>query len=118
MIRSCFLVVDREYAGSISTRKLVIESAKRNVITAYSGAEAIETLKKFPKVDGIVIDAEVNDVPLEELIEELKRIDATIPLVLVRSPGSKHSSKAEYEIESFDPVLLLRVLEELEPSKP
>ena len=28
MIRPCFLVVDNEYPGSISTRKLVLESAK------------------------------------------------------------------------------------------
>ena len=48
MVRPCFLVIDREYASSISTRKLVIETAKLNVITAYSGAEAIETLKRFP----------------------------------------------------------------------
>lgn len=33
MVRPCFLVIDREYSGSISTRKLVIETAaieKRN----------------------------------------------------------------------------------------
>jgi hypothetical protein len=34
MDRPCFLVVDREYPGSISTRKLVIETGKFNVITA------------------------------------------------------------------------------------
>jgi hypothetical protein len=39
MIRPCFLVVDQEHSGSISTRKLVIETAKFNVLTAYSGAE-------------------------------------------------------------------------------
>jgi hypothetical protein len=34
MDRPCFLVVDQEYPGSISTRKLVIETGKFNVITA------------------------------------------------------------------------------------
>lgn len=37
MIRPCFLVIDREFPGSISTRKLVLETAKFNVLTAYSG---------------------------------------------------------------------------------
>ena len=41
MIRPCFLIVDQEYAGSISTRKLVIETAKLNVLTAYSPARSL-----------------------------------------------------------------------------
>ena len=39
--------MDAEFPGSISSRKLVIETAKFNVITAYSGTEAIETLERF-----------------------------------------------------------------------
>jgi hypothetical protein len=49
MIRPCFLVIDQEHSNSISTRKLVIETARFNVLTAYSGAEAIQTLKNFPQ---------------------------------------------------------------------
>ena len=63
MPRPCFLVVDREHAGSISTRKLVIETAKLNVITAFSGREALETLARFPKVDAVVLDANMPDMP-------------------------------------------------------
>jgi CheY-like chemotaxis protein len=63
VVRPCFLVVDREFPGSISTRKLVIETAKFNVLTAYSGEEAIETLKRFPAIDGIVLDAGVGASP-------------------------------------------------------
>ena len=50
VIRPCFLVIDHEFPDSISTRKLVLETAKYNVITAYSGNEAVETLKLFPNV--------------------------------------------------------------------
>ena len=70
MTRPCFLVVDREYASNISTRKLVIETAKLNVITAYSGAEAVETFKRFPNIDGIVIDEDVRDIPFKDLADE------------------------------------------------
>lgn len=68
MVRPCFIVVDPEHSGSISTRKLVIESAKLNVITAYSGAEAIETLERFPTVDGVVCNAEVRDMSIAEVV--------------------------------------------------
>jgi CheY-like chemotaxis protein len=49
-------VVDHEFPDSISTRKLVLETAKYNVSTAYSGREAVETLKLFPNVSGIVMN--------------------------------------------------------------
>ena len=52
MNRPCFLVIDREFPGSVSTRKLVIETAKFNVLTAYSGKEALEIFTTFPGRNG------------------------------------------------------------------
>ncbi len=117
MVRPCFLVIDREYGANISTRKLVIETAKLNVLTAYSGAEAIEMLKRFPNLDGIVLDAGIEDIPFEELIARLKAIGPKIPTVLVRTPRSGHSQLADYELESFDPVRLLDLLRNFAPEK-
>ena len=71
-MRPCFLVVDNEYPGSISTRKLVIESAKLNVITAYSAEEAIETLNRFPNVDGVVMDTQLQGRPCSEVVQLLR----------------------------------------------
>lgn len=48
MTRPCFLVIECEYPGNISARKLVIETAKMNVISCYSCAEGIATLRRFP----------------------------------------------------------------------
>ena len=48
MIRPCYLVVDREFSANISTRKLIIETAKFNVITAYSGVEALDQSPASP----------------------------------------------------------------------
>lgn len=58
-MRPCFIILDQEFPGSISSRKLVIESAKLNVITAYSPREAIETLERYPRVDGVVVNAQM-----------------------------------------------------------
>src|ERR1700692_3947670 len=67
MLRPCFLVVDREFPGSISTRKLVIETAKFNVLTAYSAEEAMELLERSPAVSGVVIDDGIEGVAIEAL---------------------------------------------------
>jgi CheY-like chemotaxis protein len=72
MLRPCFLVVDRETSTGISTRKLIIETAKFNVITAYSSQEAIEILRKFPALDGVVTDSGMTDMPCHDLVVALR----------------------------------------------
>jgi DNA-binding NtrC family response regulator len=115
MVRPCFLIIDREFVSSISTRKLVIESAKFNVITAYSSAEAIETLKKYPAVNGVVLDAGLRDMPCTDLVSTLKSLQPKLPVIVVHAPGSAACQGADHLLESFDPRRLLAVLERLEP---
>ena len=117
MTRPCFLVIDREYSGSISTRKLVIETAKLNVITAYSGKEAIETLKRFPALNGVVLDAGVKDVPCTELVATFKKLVPGIPVLAVGAPGEADCSNADRYLASFEPARLLEILKALEPEK-
>lgn len=114
MLRPCFLVVDREHSGSISTRKLVIETAKFNVITAYSGAEAVEALMKFPRVDGVVLDVGVRDIPCGELIQRLKEIQPKLTVVAI---GKHGCHGADHNVDSFDPKSLLGLLENLHSSE-
>lgn len=116
MVRPCFLVIDREYAGSISTRKLVIETAKLNVITAYSGLEALETLERFPAMDGVVMDAGVPDMSCADVISELKKIKPSIPVVVIGTPRNQHCDGAEHYLDSFEPAKLLSLLARLIPA--
>ena len=113
MVRPCFLVIDREFPGSISTRKLVIETAKFNVITSYSAQEAIDTLRTFPAMHGIVLDSEVSGMPCETLVSSLKSINRTIPIVAVCGPGDHPCINADYQLESFEPRVLLELLRKL-----
>jgi len=115
MIRPCYLVIDRETSSGISTRKLIIETAKFNVITAYSSREAIETLEKFPALDGVVLDAGMEDMPTEELIAALKQLHPKITVILVCTPRYSPCRDADHIVESFDPRKLLALLEKLQP---
>lgn len=117
MVRPCFLVLDREFPGSISTGKLVIETAKLNVITAYSGQEAIDTLEQFPAVSGVVLDASVKDVPVEQLIHALKAVKPKIPVIAIAPPGSGWCPSADYHLEFFEPARLLDLLMSLDPEQ-
>jgi CheY-like chemotaxis protein len=115
MVRPCFLVIDREFPGSISTRKLVIETAKFNVLTAYSGKEALEIFKRFPAINGIILDGALDDVSCDDVAREIKSIQPKLPIIVISGPGFKGCPDADYHLESFDPAKLLDILRKLKP---
>jgi DNA-binding response OmpR family regulator len=117
MIRPCFLVIDREFPGSISTRKLVIETAKFNVLTAYSGREALDTFKRFPAVNGVILDGGLEDVRCDDLAREIKGLHPTLPIIVIAAPGFSGCPDADYLLESFEPVKLLEILRKLKPEE-
>jgi len=115
MLRPCFLVIDRETSTGISTRKLILETAKFNVITAYSSAEAIETLRKYPALDGVVTDSGMTDMPCHELVLALKQLRPDIPVIVVCTPRHPECDVADHTLDSFDPKRLLALLQRLHP---
>jgi CheY-like chemotaxis protein len=115
MVRPCFLVIDREFPGSVSTRKLVIETAKFNVLTAYSGKEAFELFTRFPAVNGVVLDGGLEDISAADLTSRLKQTQPKIPVIVIAAPGSEDCPQADFQLESFDPAKLLEVLRGLKP---
>jgi CheY-like chemotaxis protein len=115
MNRPCFLVIDREFPGSISTRKLVIETAKFNVLTAYSGKEAIEMIARFPAVSGAVLDGGIEDVSCAEVAHQIKLLQPKLPIIVIATPGFTGCPESDYQLESFDPARLLEILRGLKP---
>lgn len=117
-MRPCFLILDNEFPGSISSRKLVIESAKLNVITAYSPDEAIETLRRFPNVTGIVINAQQEGKKTcREVIDALRAVHSKVPIITVSASGYDRCGGEQFHVSSFDPKQLLDVLEAVCPNE-
>ena len=117
MIRPCFLVVDREFSANISTRKLIIETAKFNVITAYSGAEALETVQRFPAIDGVVLDIGLRDMSACDVVHQIKQRHPRLPIIVICLPGSEECPEADHHLEFFDPASLLELLQNLRPKE-
>ena len=116
MHRPCFLVIDHEFPDSISTRKLVLETAKYNVITAYSGAEAVETFKIFPNINGIVMNEAVTGMDCSALVKELRSIRSDVLLIVTSSRGVTDCVLADHHLDNFDPDSLLKLLRKLVPN--
>ena len=108
-------MIDNQYPGNISTRKLVIETALLNVVTAYSAEEAIQTLARFPNVNGIVLDSEAKGMSCRELIDRLRAIRREIPIVTVSPSGYDACGGEQYHCSSYDPQELLAQLQKICP---
>ena len=117
MIRPCFLVIDKQYPGSISARKLVLETAMLNVITAYSAEEAIGTLTRFPAVDGVVLDTETRGMTCRDLIERLRAVRSDLPIVTVSPSGHDPCGIEDFHVSSYDPQDLLEQLNRVCPKE-
>lgn len=116
MTRPCFIVIDHEFPDSISTRKLVLETAKYNVITAYSGKEGIETFRLFPNVSAIVMNEEVGGMDCPSLVKELRAIREDVLLIVTSSRGVTDCVAADHQLANFDPASLLELLRRLVPN--
>lgn len=116
--RPCFLVVDRDHEGTISARKLVIEAAKFNVVTAYSATEAIQMLRRFPAVDAVVMNAEMHDMACELLVDSLREVVPNIKVIVVGRSWTDNCNENNLWIDVFDPEALLALLRKLCPRQP
>jgi CheY-like chemotaxis protein len=116
MIRPCFLVIDHEFPDSISTRKLVLETAKYNVITAYSANEAVETFRLYPKLNGIVMNEAVTGMDCSALVKALRAIRSDVLLIVTSSRGVTDCVLADHQLDNFDPASLLKLLRTLVPN--
>ena len=116
-IRPCFLVVDPEHASSISTRKLVLETAKYNVITAYSCEEAIALIERFPSVNAVVINGTTQDPSASRFLEALRGIPEARLVVVGDGPLTQGTRQPDLRVDSFSPPKLLEGLQRLFPKE-
>jgi response regulator RpfG family c-di-GMP phosphodiesterase len=104
------LMIEVEQPEGISTRKLVLETARHNVITAYTAAVGVKLLRRFPDVDVAVIHTEMDDYPFEHAVRELKQVRNDLPVIGISPFSDRDESGADYTISSYDTHALLQLL--------
>lgn len=106
-------MIETEPAQDISTRKLLLESAKHNVITAYSPDEGIDTFRRFPNVDVVAVDGAFGEAACAEAVREIKKINKKIRVVAFLPNVGGRCAWADETISSHDPAGMLKLLQEL-----
>ena len=108
MARPTILIVEPEPNEALSVRKLVVETAKFNVTTAYSTKEGDELLRKYPRLDAVVIMA---DMPgSDKSVKEAKSINQAMPVILLSANQTSRHPQADHHISSHEPETLLNLL--------
>jgi len=109
-MRLVVLMVEVEQPEGISSRKLVLETARHNVITAYSGSGAIKLLRKFPNVDVAVLHTQLEDSKFSQVVQEIKKIRPDLPIIALSPIPDRHVEGVDDTLSSYDPQLLLHLL--------
>jgi DNA-binding response OmpR family regulator len=111
-LRLVVLMIEVEQPEGVSTRKLVLETARHNVITAYTTDAGLRLLRRFPNVDVVVVHTELDDFSFEDTVRALKNIRNDVSVIGI-SPGSgRDMDGADHMLSSHDPHALLQLLAE------
>jgi DNA-binding response OmpR family regulator len=110
--RPAFLVAEPEPEQAISTRKLLLETFKFNVITAHSESETIDLLHMFPNVTAIILHCGIPDFNAEKVIRAVKTAAPELPVIAL-TPTNREFAWADHVVQSHDPQELLQLVHKL-----
>jgi hypothetical protein len=105
-VRPTVIVLDIPLPNALSNRKLSMELAKFNVLTAFTAAELLATAKRYD-ADAFVIDSLIVDPRPEKLCAQLRAEHPNKPIFLL---GEGSDCAADHVLPANDAVALVECL--------
>ncbi len=114
-MRPALLVAEREPDGALSTRKLVLETAKFNVMTAHSLSEAIEMLHlAAPALAALVVTSSLGpENDCATLAKAFKEAKPNSPVIYLAPSGVERCRWADHNLSSYEPDQLLSLIRDI-----
>lgn len=103
------LMMEEEQPEGLSSRKLVVETVKHNVLTAYNLRDGLDLLHRFPKVDMVLVHVGLLQRD-PELLKEIKAFCPHTPIILASPFAQETRPEANYLIDSHRPQDLVEFL--------
>jgi hypothetical protein len=110
--RPTIIVAEVEPGQALSTRKLVLETAKFNVLTAHSTDEALDIFQSFPNASCLVA-AEDETIDCERILKFVRTIRDDIPLVALSPRPGFRCAPANHHLSSYEPEALVQLMRKL-----
>jgi hypothetical protein len=102
-------MLEEEQPEGLSARKLVVETVKHNVLTAYNLKDGMDLLRRFPNVDMILVHFSLLSRD-PELLHEVRSLCPDKPIILASPFGQETRPEANYVIDSHRPQDLVAFL--------
>lgn len=112
MPRPAILVVEVEPVQALSARKLILETAKFNVLTAHSTEEAFDLIHLFPNISMAVFALDEH-IDSSLAAQAMRKSNPKIPIVCLTPNINATCDFADYTVSSFDPESLLQLARSL-----
>ena len=110
--RPTIIVAEAEPGQALSTRKLVLETAKFNVLTAHSTDEALDIFQSFPNAACVIaVDGETIDCA--RILKFVRTIRDDIPLIALSPRQAFKCVPANHHLSSYDPEALVQLMRQL-----
>ena len=113
MRRPTFIVAEPEPDQALSSRKLLLETYKFNVITAHSEPEMFDLLYSFPNVDAVILHDDTPGKTAQEIVARIKESSPEMKVIALSPRGLRGSHLADHVVGSHSPEELLHLLQEL-----
>jgi DNA-binding response OmpR family regulator len=110
--RPSFIVAEPEPEQALSSRKLLLETFKFNVITAHSVRETLEMVELFPKCDALIVHCGLPEFDGGDAIKTVK-IAAPKMRIIALTPNERDLKWADDIVHSHRPQELLELVQRL-----
>lgn len=102
------MVAEPEPPQALSVRKLVLETAKFNVITAHSTAETLELFRLYPNVNMVVLVADHgSELDAHLMTRTVKQVNPRLPVIALSARHGQKVELADHTISSYEPEELV-----------
>lgn len=103
------LMMEEEQPEGLSARKLVVETAKHNVLTAYNLDDGLDLLHRFPNVDMIMVHARLLERD-PDLLAPVRTVCPDKPIILATPFAGETRPEVSYVVDSHRPHDLVNLL--------
>ena len=111
MPRPTLIVAEPEPSEALSIRKLVLETAKFNVLKAHSTQEAIDIFKQFPVISTAVLVGG-DHIDCETVASTIKHA-RKVPVIYLHAHIGGRCPNADHALSSHEPEKLVDLLRSL-----
>jgi hypothetical protein len=101
-------MMEEEQPEGLSARKLVVETAKHNVLTAYNLRDGMDLLQRFPNVDVVLVHSRLLQQK-SDLLGDVKRMCPGKPIILATPFADDRRPEADFVVDSHKPHELVKL---------